>query len=90
MVWLSHRTGSRHATTVSMARNKEPPSPDSLETRFAKAHQQGIESLKAGDYDGLGSAIATEKALLKEQGERVNDLTARVNKSIGTARKSDS
>ena len=66
---------------------KRPPKPtrkpthDTLKARFDAAHQAGMESLRARDYEGVDRAIKAERAVIEQQGSRVKAFTARVNKS---------
>ena len=47
---------------------KRPKAHDlrALKRRFDAAHQKGLRALRQGDYDQLGEAIATERAVIAE------------------------
>jgi chromatin segregation and condensation protein Rec8/ScpA/Scc1 (kleisin family) len=72
-------TDDKQAALVK--RLNEPPKPDGLKARFEAAHKQGMESLKSGDYVGVGRAIEAEKAVIDEQAKRIADFAARVARS---------
>jgi hypothetical protein len=38
-----------------------------LHSQFAAVHQDGLSSLRAGNYDGFGSCLDQEREILEEQ-----------------------
>ena len=57
------------------------PTHDALKARFDAAHQAGMASLKARDFEGVDRAIKAERAVIEQQNNRVKAFTARLNKS---------
>ena len=54
---------------------------DALKRRFDAAHRDGMDALKQGDYEQLGTAVALETAVFEEQKRLIEALRSQERKA---------